>query len=80
MEEQRKLKRRKEFQEKLKEIPITIDEAKKVKIEIAIDKSKNPMKYNFLGQKALNQFQIYGEFKDFDLKINSRELGKAYLQ
>ena len=38
----------------MKEIPIIIDETKKVKVEIAIDKGKNRLKYNFLGQKALN--------------------------
>ena len=37
-----------------------IDEAKKVKVEIAIDKGKNRVKYNFLSQKALNDFQIFG--------------------
>ena len=42
---------------------MTIDEAKKVTVEIAIDRGKNPMKYNFLNQKALNDFQIYGEFQ-----------------
>ena len=52
-----------------------IDEAKKVKIEIALDKGKNPFKYNFLRQKALNEFQIYGEFKDFEMNVNGKDLG-----
>jgi len=29
-------------------------------MEVAIDKGKNKMKYNFLGQKKLNDFQIFG--------------------
>lgn len=41
-----------------------------MKIEINIDKGKNPLKYNFLGQKALNDYQIYGEFKDFQINVN----------
>lgn len=65
MEEKQKRERRIKFQQKIDEIPISIDEAKKVKVEIAIDRSKNPFKYNFLSQKSLNEFQIYGEFKNF---------------
>jgi hypothetical protein len=59
------LKRRKAFQDKLKEIHIDVDEGKKIMIEIARDKGKNPLKYHFLSQKALDDQQIYGEFHDF---------------
>ena len=57
-----------------------IDQSKKVKVEIAIDKGKNPHKYNFLGQKALNDFQIYGQFREFELNVNAKEIGKEYLR
>jgi hypothetical protein len=30
-----------------------------------VDKAKNPLKYNFLAQKKLNDFQIYDAFKSF---------------
>jgi len=52
--------------------PVIIDEAKKITVEIAIDKSKNPMKYNFLNQKSLNDFQIYGEFPQFELNSDPK--------
>ena len=58
--EKEKFQRRQAFEKRLKEIPVEIDEAKKVKVEIAVDKGKHPFKYNFLRQKALNEFQIYG--------------------
>lgn len=57
--EKEKFKRRMEFQQRLSEIPINIDDAKKIKIEIARDKAQNPLKYNFLRQKQLNDYQIY---------------------
>lgn len=37
-----------------------VDDEKKIKIEIARDKGKNPVKYHFLSQKALDDHQIYG--------------------
>ena len=49
-------------------------------MEIEIDKGHNKKKYNFLGQKSLNDFQIYGEFKDFQMKSDPKELGKEYLK
>ena len=51
-----------------------------MKLEIEIDKSKNPLKYNFLSQKSLNEFQIYGEFKDFSINANHKEIGKKYFE
>jgi len=52
--------------------PVIIDEAKKITVEIAIDKSKNPMKYNFLNQKSLNDFQINVEFPQFELNSDPK--------
>lgn len=75
-----KKNRRWKYQQKIKQIPIQIDEAKKVKIQIALDKAKNPFKYNFLSQKSLNEFQIYGEFKNFSINSNPRQIGKNYLE
>ena len=49
-------------------------------MEIEIDKSKNPLKYNFLSQKSLNDFQIYGQFKNFAITANQRDIGKGYLE
>lgn len=61
MEELQKQKRRLKYAKKAqKKHPAIIDESKKVKVEVQIDKGKNPQKYNFLGQKSLNDFQIYG--------------------
>ena len=61
-------------------MPISIDDSKKIEIEIALDKAKDPFKYNFLGQKSLNDFQIFGEFKSFSISSDAKEIGKGYLQ
>lgn len=55
---------------------INVDEEKRIRMEITIDRAKNPSKYNFLKQKNLNDFQIYTEFRDFELDIDRNELGK----
>ncbi len=47
---------------------------------IALDKAKNPFKYNFLRQKQLNDYQIYMEFKDFAMDIDRNSLGNNYLE
>ena len=70
--EEEKRKRRWKFQEKIKKVPISIDEYKRVQIEIQRDKAKDPLKYQFLSQKSLNEFQIYGEFKEFAIELNPR--------
>ncbi len=56
-----------------------MDDTKKIAVEIARDKAQNPLKYNFLKQKQLNDHQIFLEFKDFALDIDRNELGKQYL-
>lgn len=38
-----------------------------MEILIAKDKAENPMKYNFLRQKNLNDYQIYKDFKNFNM-------------
>jgi hypothetical protein len=60
----------------LKELPVPVDDNKRLKIEIARDKGKNPVKYHFLSQKALDEEKIYEEFQDFEVNINPKELGK----
>ena len=40
----------------------------------------NPQKYNFLGQKALNDYVIYKEFDEFGLNIDKKNLGDQYLK
>ena len=32
-----------------------------------------------MGQKSLNDFQIFGEFKNFSINSDAKELGKEYL-
>ena len=81
MEEKQKISRRDKYAKKVKRsVAVMIDESKKVKVEVAIDRGKNPKKYNFLGQKALNEFQIYGQFQDFELNNNPKQLGIEYLR
>ena len=53
---------------------------KQVQLEIAKDKITNPQKYNFLGQKALNDYVIYKEFDEFGLNIDKKNLGDKYLR
>lgn len=52
---------------------------KKIEMEIKKDKTNNPQKYNFLGQKLLNDYQIYREFDNFKLNIDRNNLGNQYL-
>ena len=33
----------------------------------------------FLGQKSLNDEQIYKEFKDFEVKSDAKQIGNDYL-
>ena len=60
--ERQKYKRRLDFQKKIKSIPISINPEQQKKIEIEIDRGKNPLKYHFLSQKALSKEQIYEQF------------------
>ena len=59
---------------------VNVDEDKRLKVLIALDKAKNPFKYNFLRQKQLNDYQIYMEFKDFAMDIDRNSLGNNYLE
>jgi len=61
--EKEKQKRRMSYQSKLSQIHVEISDQKQLESEILRDKSRNPMKYIFLGQKGLSDFQIYEEFK-----------------
>lgn len=52
---------------------------KQLESEILRDKLRNPHKYIFLGQKGLSDFQIFEEFKEFQVDNNQRKLGVEYL-
>lgn len=49
-----KIKKMKKFQEKIRLVPLKINEEKKKEIDIIGDKLKNSKKYHFLSQKALS--------------------------
>ncbi len=44
-----------------------------------MDKIVNKQKYLLLSKRQLDDDQIFNEFKDFELKIDPKELGKNYL-
>jgi len=44
-----------------------------------VDKLLHKKKYNLLSSRALNDDQIYQEFKDFEICIDAKEIGKNYL-
>lgn len=75
-----KLSRRRKFNEKLHKIPINISIEKRMKMLIGIDKSMNPLKYQIMSRKGLNDEQIYLQTREFEVPNNSRNLGKQYLQ
>ena len=75
-----KLNRVKKFENKIRLIPLKIDQEKKREMEIMGDKLRNKRKYNFLSQKALSDERIYEEFKEFDINIDKNELGNQYFQ
>lgn len=56
---QEKLKHIKKFQGKIRLLNVNIDKEKKKEAMIQRDRAKNPVKYNFLSQKALSDEQIY---------------------
>ena len=74
-----KIKRVKKFEDKLRSIPLRIDIDKKKEMLILNDKERNHKKYNFLSQKALSDEQIFDNFKEFDINIDRKEVGKHYL-
>lgn len=38
------------------------------------------MKYNFLRQKQLSDYQIFKDFKNFNIEIDGKQLGNSYLR
>lgn len=48
-------------------------------MQIRNDKVKNQKKYNFLSQKALSDEQIFDNFKEFDINVDRKGIGKQYL-
>ena len=58
-----KSERRKIFNEKVSRIPVNVNESKKLKMLIAIDKSMNPLKYQIMGRKGFTEEEIYHETK-----------------
>ena len=59
---------------------VRVDYDKQLEVLIAKDKAKDPHKYNLLGQKGLTDRQIYEDFKDVQIKIDSKQIGNNYLQ
>ena len=77
---QEKVAKMKKYEERLRLMPLKIDEEKKKEAAIMQDKLKNMKKYNFLREKALSDQQIYEEFQNFDININKHELGRQYME
>ena len=76
-----KLKRMHNFEKNVSQrIKIKTNIEKKMEMEINKDKIKNPFKYNFLNQKALNDYVIYKQFDQFGLNIDKKGLGNEYLK
>ena len=59
---------------------IKINHQKRHQLEILKDKTINPYKYTYLRMKQLTDQQIYTEFKEFQLNIDSHVLGNDYLK
>lgn len=57
----------KQFEQVASKIKLNVNIHKNIEIQIAKDKAENPMKYNFLRQKHLNDYQIYKDFKNFNM-------------
>ena len=59
---------------------VKIDYDKQQEVLIPKDKTKNPHRYNLLGQKGLTDRQIYEDFRDVEIKTDSKQIGNNYLQ
>lgn len=69
----------KEFERVQNKIKINVNLHKNMEILIAKDKAENPMKYNFLRHKNLNDYQIFKDFKNFNMEVDGKQLGNSYL-
>lgn len=56
IQEEQKLQRRKNFNNKVRSIPVNINEEKRIQLEIDKDKSKNSLKYQLLNRRGFSDF------------------------
>ena len=80
VQEEEKLRRRKNFNDKVRSIPVSINEEKRVQLEIEKDKSKNSLKYQLLNRRGFSDHEIYERSKKFSLPKSAKQIGDQYLE
>ena len=80
LKEEEKVERRREFNNKIRNLPVSINEQKRMKLLIEKDKSKNILKYQLLNRKGLSDYEIYEHSNRLVLPKNSKEIGNKYLE